>query len=169
MIVNLKSNLCVGPVNILWTARPHPEAVGLLIGLTVPNAMLQCDSNARQMRFNYDYSATSSNSAHELEYAALKRQTWCSNWELLRVLLPLLRHVFKGLRPILHGGICCNNARGCAQNKKSNVEAVKPQNWTYCSHKSECIVTTNPDRSVSITIITWHSSFHPVNITVFST
>ena len=36
--------------------------------------------------------------------------------------------------------------------------------WTYCSHKPECIGTTNPDRSVLITIITWHFQFHPVNV-----
>ena len=35
---------------------------------------------------------------------------------------------------------------------------------TYCSHKPECIGTTNPGRSVLITIITWHSQFHPVNV-----
>ena len=31
----------------------------------------------------------------------------------------------------------------------------------YCSHKPECIVTTNPNRSVLITIIAWHFQFSP--------
>ena len=39
-----------------------------------------------------------------------------------------------------------------------------PRDLTYCSHKPECIGTTNPDRSVLITIITWHFQFHPLNV-----
>ena len=31
-------------------------------------------------------------------------------------------------------------------------------------HKPECIGTTNPDRLVLITIMTWHFQFHPVNV-----
>ena len=31
-------------------------------------------------------------------------------------------------------------------------------------HDIECIGKTNPDRSVLITIITWHFQFHPVNV-----
>ena len=42
----------------------------------------------------------------------------------------------------------------------------KTGSLTYCSHKPECIVTTNPDRSVLITIITWHFQFHPVNVSI---
>ena len=38
------------------------------------------------------------------------------------------------------------------------------QDLTYYSHKPECIMTTNPDRSVLITIITWHFQFRPVNV-----
>ena len=60
--------------------------------------------------------------------------------------------------------ICCPNARGCVRNRKSNPECVSPRDLTYCSHKPECIGTTNPDRSVLITIITWHFQFHPVNV-----
>ena len=37
---------------------------------------------------------------------------------------------------------------------------------SYCSHKPGCIVTTNPDRSVLITIITWHFQFRPVNVSI---
>ena len=37
---------------------------------------------------------------------------------------------------------------------------------TYCSHKPEYTVTTNHDRSVLITIISWHFQFHRVNVSV---
>ena len=47
-----------------------------------------------------------------------------------------------------------------------NGEGVSPKDLTYCSHKPECIVTTNPDRSVLITIITWHFQFRPVNVSI---
>ena len=46
----------------------------------------------------------------------------------------------------------------------SNPEGFSPMDLTYCFQKPECIVTTNPDRSVLITIITWHFLFHPVNV-----
>ena len=52
------------------------------------------------------------------------------------------------------------------RNRKSNPEGVSPRDLTYCSHKPECIVTTNPDRSVLITIITWHFQFRPVNVSI---
>ena len=57
---------------------------------------------------------------------------------------------------MISGG--CHNARGRVRSRKSNL--------TYCSHKPECIVTTNPDRSALITIITWHFQFHLVNISI---
>ena len=49
---------------------------------------------------------------------------------------------------------------------ETNREGVSPRDLTYCSHKPECIVTTNPDRSVLITIITWHFRFRPVNVSI---
>ena len=52
------------------------------------------------------------------------------------------------------------------RNRKSNPEDVSPRDLTHCSHKPECIVTTNPDRSVLITIITWHFQFRPVNVSI---
>ena len=64
------------------------------------------------------------------------------------------------------GGVCCHNARGRVRNRKSNPEGVSPRDLTYCSHKPECIVTTKPDRSVLITIITWHFQFRPVNVSI---
>ena len=78
-------------------------------------------------------------------------------------------NMFKGLRPVLGGGgggCCCHNARGRVRNRKSNPEGVSPRDLTYCSHKPECIVTTNPDGSVLITIITWHLQFRPVNVSI---
>ena len=64
------------------------------------------------------------------------------------------------------GGVCCHNARGRMRNRKSNPEGVSPRDLTYCSHKPECIVTTNLDRSVLIRIITWHLQFRPVNVSI---
>ena len=64
------------------------------------------------------------------------------------------------------GGVCCHNAWGHMRNKKSNPKADRPRDSTYCSHKPQCIVPTNPDRSVLITIITWCFQFHPVNVSI---
>ena len=61
---------------------------------------------------------------------------------------------------------CCRNARGRARNRKSNPEADRPRDLTYCYHKPECIVT-NPDRLVLITIITWTFQFYIVNVSIF--
>ena len=46
----------------------------------------------------------------------------------------------------------------------SNPEGISPRDLTYCSHKLECIGTTNPARSVLIAIITYNFQFHPVNV-----
>ena len=56
--------------------------------------------------------------------------------------------------PILRG----HNARGHVRNKTY---------WLDCSHKPECILTTKPDRSVSIMIIIWHVTLHPVDVSAF--
>ena len=45
----------------------------------------------------------------------------------------------------------------------SKSRTGRTMDWTYCSHELECILTTNPDRPVLITIITWLRWFHPVN------
>ena len=73
--------------------------------------------------------------------------------------------LLKGLRPVLEGfGVTqCTRAHA---NSKSNPEAVRPWDLTYCSHKPECIVVVKPDRSVLITIKTWHFQFHPANISI---
>ena len=54
-------------------------------------------------------------------------------------------------------------AQGRVRNSTSNPEGVSPRDLTYCSHKPECIGTTNPDRSVLITIIIWHFQFYHVD------
>ena len=69
--------------------------------------------------------------------------------------------MFKGLRPVLEGFSQCTRARA-KQEVKSWGRS--PRDLTYCSHKPECTGTTNPDRSVLITIITWHFQFHPLNV-----
>ena len=71
--------------------------------------------------------------------------------------------IIKGLRPVLEGFVVTMHEGAC-ETRKLNPEGVSPRDLTYCSHKPECIVTTNPDRSVLITIITWHFQFHPVNV-----
>ena len=59
-----------------------------------------------------------------------------------------------------------HNAWGCMRNRKSNPEADRPRDLTYCSPKPKCIVKTNPDRSVLITIIIWHFQFHLMNVSI---
>ena len=64
------------------------------------------------------------------------------------------------------GGCCCHNARRRMRNRKSNPEGVSPRDLTYCSHKPECIETTNPERSVLITIIIWMLVFSTQNTNI---
>ena len=87
---------------------------------------------------------------------------WCFlKWQLVcqftiaeRIFLRILP-LLKGVRPAL-GGVCCPNTRRCVRTGSLNAEAVRPHDWTYSSHKPECIVTTEPDRPVWITIKRWH-------------
>ena len=51
-----------------------------------------------------------------------------------------------------------------SQCKSARAKQKFKQDLTYRSHKSECIGTTNSDRSVLITIITWHFQFHPAKV-----
>ena len=71
----------------------------------------------------------------------------------------------KGLRPVLEVFVVTIH-EGRVRNRKSNPEGVSPRDMTYCSHKPEWMVTTNPNRSVLITIITWHFQFYPVNFSI---
>ena len=68
----------------------------------------------------------------------------------------MANHMFKGLRPVLEGFVVTMHEGAC-----ESLRDLK-----YCSHKPECIVTTKPDRSVLITIITWHFQFRPVNVSI---
>ena len=58
----------------------------------------------------------------------------------------------KGLRPVLERFVVIMREGGCETGG---------QILTNCSHKPECIVTTNPDRSVIITF-----QFHPANVSI---
>ena len=46
------------------------------------------------------------------------------------------------------------------------MRAHAKQEGTYCSHKPECIVATNPDRSVLITIMTRQFQSCPMNVSI---
>ena len=52
------------------------------------------------------------------------------------------------------------------RNRKSNPEGISPRDSTFRLHMPEYMVTTNPDRSVLIMIITWHFQFHPMNVSI---
>ena len=64
------------------------------------------------------------------------------------------------------GGVRCHNAQGRVRNSKSNLEGVRPRDLKYCSHKPECIVTTNPYGSILIAFITCHFQFRPMNASI---
>ena len=70
--------------------------------------------------------------------------------------------IFKGLRPVLEGFVVTMHEGAC----EIGSQIPRALDLTYCSHKPECIVTTNPDRSVLITIITWHFHFRPMNVSI---
>ena len=71
-----------------------------------------------------------------------------------------LRSLLKGLRPVLEGFVVTMHSGLCEQYVKSLGI------WLPVSHAPSTIVTTNPDRSVLITIITWHFQFRPVNVSI---
>ena len=60
-------------------------------------------------------------------------------------------------------GLLSQCTRACA-NSTSNPSGYALGIWLPVSHAPSCIGTTNPDRSVLITIITWHFQFHPVDV-----
>ena len=51
---------------------------------------------------------------------------------------------------------------GACETGSQIPRALAPGIWHTV--RTECIVTTNPDRSVLITIITWHFQFRPMNV-----
>ena len=71
-----------------------------------------------------------------------------------------MQHIYllKGLRPVLERFVVPMHEGVCETGSQS------PRDLTYCLHKPKCIGTTNPDRMVLITIITWHFQFHPMNV-----
>ena len=73
--------------------------------------------------------------------------------------------MIKGLRPVLEGFVVTMHEGACETGSQI-PRALARKDLTYCSHKPECIVTTNPDRSVLITIITWHFEFRPMNVSI---
>ena len=77
--------------------------------------------------------------------------------------------IIKGLRPVLEGFVVTMHEGACetgSQIPRALARGVSPRDLTHCSHKPECIVTTDHDRSVLITIITWHFQFFPVNVSI---
>ena len=62
--------------------------------------------------------------------------------------------LFKGLRPVLEGFVVTMHEGACETGSQTG------------NRKPECIVTTNPDRSVLIPIITWHFQFRPMNVSI---
>ena len=73
--------------------------------------------------------------------------------------------MIKGLRPVLVGSVVTMHEGAC-ETGIQNPEADRPMDLTYCSHKPECVVTTSPDRSVLITIITRNFQFQLVNVDI---
>ena len=61
-------------------------------------------------------------------------------------------NIDKGLRPDLEGLL--SKCMSVHASRKPNP-GLLAWGMMYCSHKPECIVTTNPNRSVLITIITY--------------
>ena len=50
--------------------------------------------------------------------------------------------------------------------RRGKTWGVSPRDLTYCSHKSVCIVTTNPGGSVLIAFISCYFQFRPVNVSI---
>ena len=70
--------------------------------------------------------------------------------------------LLKGLRPVLEGFVVTMHEGACETG--SQIPRALAQGIWRTVRTS--IVTTNPDRSVLITIITWHFQFRPVNVSI---
>ena len=103
---------------------------------------------------------------HHVKFCVWKKSaiTFDEGCTLLTTVIVVV-HSTAGMRRA-GGSASCHHARDRVRNRKSNPEGVSPRDLMYCSHKPECMVTTNPDSSVSISIITWHFQFHPVNVSI---
>ena len=74
------------------------------------------------------------------------------------------RCLFKRLRLVLEGFVVTMHEATCEQEVQSRSHKAKI--WTYCLHKPKCMVTTQHNRLVSMTIITCHFCFHPIGVTI---
>ena len=72
----------------------------------------------------------------------------------------------KGLRLVLEGFVITMYEGKCETESQIPRPCALWQPICGSCTKPECIVTTNPDRSVLITIITWHFQFHLVNVSI---
>ena len=70
----------------------------------------------------------------------------------------------KGLRQVLQGFVVTMHEG--TWKTGSQILSEYPRDLTYCLHKPECIVTTNPDRWVLIMLKTWHFKYHLVNVSI---
>ena len=61
-------------------------------------------------------------------------------------------------------GLLLQCTRACA-SRKSNSSVKRLRDWTQYPYR-QSIVTTDRDRSVLITIITWHVQFHLANVSI---
>ena len=132
--------------------------------ITMSNLIHNYWSNTRVLWFRCDAAMTTSAIASLKQCNSTTRITSNNHNEDLQTPGSTLSLLLKGLRPVLE--VCCHNKRGRIRNRKTNPEGVSPRDLTYCSHNPECIVTTNPYRSVLITIITWHFQFLPANASI---
>ena len=89
------------------------------------------------------------------------RRKLCIYWNVLCIITYIL---IKGLRPVLERFVVIMHEGGC--KTESEADADRPRDLAYCTCKPECIVTTTPDRSILITIITWHFQFPLVNCSI---
>ena len=74
---------------------------------------------------------------------------------------------FKGLRMVLEEFVFTMHSDLCETGSQI-PRAIGLGIWLPVSHKPECIVTAKPDRSVLITVKTWHFQFHLSWLLVFS-
>ena len=65
-------------------------------------------------------------------------------------------------------GVCCYNAWGRVRNTKPNPEAPRPigRGISRTVGTSPRALTIPPNKSVLITIITWHFQFHLINVSI---
>ena len=76
-----------------------------------------------------------------------------------------LENIFKGLRQVLEGFVVTMHEGACETG--SQIQSALARGiWRTVRTSPSALWPTNPDRSVLITIITWHFQFRPVNVSV---